>query len=95
MNLEQFTQKYIKYSVLHQTCADKLREFGFDYACNVYREEQKEWYKDPSNPLVEVKPHQVEKRDRYLAKCDEICQSNPKTPEEYVVALTGSSHIIW
>ena len=41
-DLEQFTHKYIKYAVLHQTCADRLREFGFDYACNVYREEQKE-----------------------------------------------------
>jgi hypothetical protein len=51
----------IQYAVLHQTCADRLWEFGFDSTCNVYGEEQKEWYKDPSNPLVEVKPHEVER----------------------------------
>ena len=94
MDLEHFTQKYIKYAVLHQITSDRLREFGFDYACNVYREEQKEWHKDPSNPLVEVKPHEVEKRDRFLAKCDQICQSNPSTPQEYVVAVSRLSHII-
>ena len=94
MDLEPFIQKYINYAVLHQTCADRLREFGFDYACDVYREEQKKWYNDPSNPLVEVKPHEVERRDRYLAKCDQICQSDPKTPQEYVVAVScPSSHM--
>jgi len=93
MDLENFIQKYIKYAVLHQTCADRLRAFGFDYACDVYREEQKKWCNDPSNPLVEVKPHEVERRDRYLAKCDQICQSDPKTPQEYVVVVSRPSHM--
>ena len=82
--VEFFIQKYVDYSVLHQKCADRLRAIGRDNFAGIYEEACKEWLSDHSNPLFELPHHEKEKRDMYLAKCDEICQTEPKTVREYV-----------
>jgi hypothetical protein len=79
---EHFSKKLITYIVLYQTCSDRVRELGGNE--KIYDKANEEWQSDSSNPLFEPPINDAEKKAAFYAKCDEICQSKPKTALEYV-----------
>jgi len=51
----------------------------------------KEWFADPSNPLVEPPLGDVAKKAAYFAKVDESVNPDPRTPIEYVSGRSFAS----
>ena len=90
--VEYFVQKYVHYSVLHQTCSDRLRALGRSHFADIYNETREEWLGDPSNPLFELPLHEKQKREIHLAQCDRICETEPKTVRECVCSAAQRRH---
>jgi hypothetical protein len=96
---KHLSQKLASYYLLFQTCADNVRHLDLTKSKAIYDEVYKKWQDDP---LSKAPRNDKEEKASYLAKCDEICRSEPKTAHEYGVRqrsadraeLTGQPEVI-
>ena len=73
--LQAITRKIADYFILHTLCIQKAQMLESNKSMMFHKleEAQRDWQRDPSNPLTMPPRDDDKKRAEFFAKCDEIC----------------------